>query len=123
MPPKVRRKIFKPEEDEVVETAPVKTRRKERPVVEDEDDAPSSTSKYEDVGSPRTLLANGVPCVYVEKGVTKNMGEYNSARVTIGMMLPIDYTTEDLKNAEKAISVIDKIIVKRLEAEVDELLE
>lgn len=84
---------------------------------------PEVSKEYLDTGSPRTLIANGVPCVYVEKGVTKNMGDYNSARVTIGMMLPIDYTPEELAKAKKAISIANEIIENRLEKEVEVLLE
>lgn len=129
MPPTIKRRVFKREDIEEEDVAPVKkvdspTRRRPRPVPEDEDEEPvTPKEKFDEIGSPRTAKVNGVPCVYVEKGVTKNMGDYNSAKVTIGMMLPLDYTPEDLKKAEKAISVIDKIIVARLEAEVDELLE
>lgn len=60
--------------------------------------------------------------VYMEKGVTKNMGDFNSARVTVGMELPIDFTPEELKAAKKAIRVIDEEITNELEAQVAEML-
>lgn len=96
-------------------------RRRKRSVEKDEPDAP--TDKIIDLGTSKAAITNGVPCVYFEKGVTKNMGDYNSARVTIGMLLPINYTDADLKAAKKAIDVMDRIIVERLEQEVEDLID
>lgn len=130
MPPSIKRRVFKREELEDAEVITPKekpevskTRRRPKPEPEDDDEPEVTKEKFDVIGSPKKAMVTGVPCVSVEKGVTKNMGDYNSAKVTIGMMLPLDYTPEDLKKAEKAISVIDKIIVQRLEDEVSELLD
>lgn len=88
----------------------------------EKDEGVKVTKSFE-IGTARRLPTMSVPCVYVEKGVTKNMDNFNSARVSIGMLLPIDYTDVDLAKAKEAIEVIDEIIVNRLADEIDELLE
>lgn len=60
--------------------------------------------------------------VTVQKSVTKNMGDYNSARVEIGVTLPINYTPEDLKQAAKAIKAADKLVTEEVETQVADLL-
>lgn len=60
--------------------------------------------------------------IYIEKGVTKNMGDYNSAKVSVGIELPIDFTLEELEKANEAISVAITLIDTRLEEEVDKLI-
>lgn len=84
---------------------------------------PEVHREVHDTDNPRILHATGVPMVYVEKGITKNMGDFNSARVTVGISLPIDYTDAELLKAKKTISVIDKIVVSRLEKEMEDLFE
>lgn len=79
--------------------------------------------KKHETSHTTTSVINGTPCVYVEKGVTKNLGDYNTARVTVGMLLPIDYTPEDLKRAEDAIKVVDEIIINKLKSDVEDLLD
>ena len=60
--------------------------------------------------------------VYIEKGVTKNMGEYNSARVTVGVSLPFGATKADIDAANASITVAIELVDKRLEEEVEKLL-
>ncbi len=62
------------------------------------------------------------PSVYFEKSVTKNMGDFNSAKVTVGITLPIDFTRDDLAKVRKTIETADKIVTSELESQVDELI-
>jgi hypothetical protein len=59
--------------------------------------------------------------VYVEKSVTKNMGNYNSAKVTVGITLYTDPTPEEVREANMTIKVASEIIDKRLWLELDEI--
>jgi hypothetical protein len=61
--------------------------------------------------------------VYIEKGVTKSMGDYQFAKVTIGLSLPINYSEDDLAEAKRTIKVLDKIVTKELEKQVDSLFD
>lgn len=56
--------------------------------------------------------------VYVEKGTTVNLGDYNSYRLSLGMNLPINYTKEDLENARKAI----RVCANEIQKEMDKIL-
>lgn len=59
--------------------------------------------------------------VYVERGVTKNLGDYNNAKITVGIELPIHYTPDDLKQAQDAIKVATEIVEKEIEQRLSEL--
>jgi hypothetical protein len=109
---KVRRAVSKKVEEE-------KSRKRTSPDLHEE----SSSDMHDASSTSRILNASGVPTVYVEKGVTKNMGDFNSARVTVGMSLPIDYTPEELAKAKKAIVVIDALVVAHLETEIEKLFD
>jgi hypothetical protein len=61
--------------------------------------------------------------VYLEKGVTKSMGEYQFAKVTVGLSIPINYSEEELAEAKKTIRVLDKIVTKEIEKQLDALFE
>ena len=58
--------------------------------------------------------------VYVEKSVTKNMGDYNSARVSIGMTVPVDPTDDELNKLHEAatigIEIVDELLTKEITA-------
>ena len=60
--------------------------------------------------------------VYVEKGVTKNMGDYNSARVTVGITLPVNPSDEDIKEAQATITIANDLLDAELEKQVDALM-
>lgn len=64
----------------------------------------------------------GAGSVYIEKGVTKNMGDFNSARVTVAMTLPINYTPEELEEAKKTLKIVDEIVTDELESQVAAIL-
>lgn len=56
--------------------------------------------------------------VFVEKGGTFNLGNYNSYKMSIGMTLPVNYTEADLKNARKALKKSAELV----QEELDEIL-
>ena len=60
--------------------------------------------------------------IYFEKSITKNMGDYNSAKVTIGTTLPINFTKEDVALAQKAIRKADKLVTDELSEQLEEML-
>jgi len=68
-----------------------------------------------------TKLEKAPATVYLEKSATKNMGDYNSAKVTVGVTLPINYTKEDLKGVEATIEVLDAILDEHIVAQLKEL--
>lgn len=65
--------------------------------------------------------------VYVEKSVTKNMGDYNSIKVTVGTSLPVNPTDQeilDAKNtAKRVVEVVDRVLVKEVDAVFAEMEE
>lgn len=60
--------------------------------------------------------------VYFEKSITKNMGDYNSAKVTIGVTLPVNFTKEHIGAVRKAIQKADSIVTEELSDQMEELL-
>ena len=61
--------------------------------------------------------------VYVEKTITKNIGDHNFAKVTVGVQVPIDPTEEDLAAAANTIAVAVEVVDEALEIELERLLE
>ena len=82
---------------------------------------PASKTSAETTLCKVESIANGT--VYVEKGVTKNMGDFNSARVTIGVTLPINPTESEIKDAVKTISIANKLIDEEMESQIDAMLK
>lgn len=68
-------------------------------------------------------VTNANRYVYVEKGVTKNMGDYNSAKVTVGVSLPFGATSADIDAANAAVTMAMEMVDKRIEEEVDKLIQ
>ncbi len=60
--------------------------------------------------------------VYIEKSVTKNVGDHNFAKVTIGVALPINYTDDDIANVKATIKKVDSIVELELEKNVESLM-
>lgn len=75
--------------------------------------------------SPKVVetLRKGLNNVYYEKSVTKNLGNYESAKVTVGVTLPIDPTDEEVKLIKATIIRADEIVTDELEAQLKELVE
>ena len=68
-------------------------------------------------------LRNGNCTIYYEKSVTKNLGNYESAKVTVGVTLPICPTKEEIAEIQETIEVGDEIVTKELEVQLKELLD
>lgn len=68
-------------------------------------------------------LREGNNNIYYEKSVTKNLGNYESAKVTVGVTLPISPTTEEVALVKRTIEVADEIVTEELEVQLKELLE
>ena len=61
--------------------------------------------------------------IYYEKSVTKNLGNYESAKVTVGVTLPIEPTDEEVALIRKTLEVGDRIVTEELEIQLKELLD
>ena len=61
--------------------------------------------------------------IYYEKSVTKNLGNYESAKVTVGVTLPICPTKAEIAEIQETIEVGDEIVTKELEVQLKELLD
>lgn len=68
-------------------------------------------------------LREGRNNVYYEKSVTKNLGNYESAKVTVGVTLPIQPTDEEVALIRKTLEVGDEIVTKELEIQLKELID
>jgi hypothetical protein len=81
-----------------------------------------SNTPSEDTGSVQKISnANGF--VHIEKKVVKNMGDYQSAHVTIGLCLPLNYTQADLEAAQKNVEVQMEFVDTVMAEQVEELME
>lgn len=68
-------------------------------------------------------LREGRNNIYYEKSVTKNLGNYESAKVTVGVTLPIQPTDEEVALIRKTLEVGDEIVTKELEIQLKELID
>lgn len=68
-------------------------------------------------------LREGNCNVYYEKSVTKNLGNYESAKVTVGVTLPICPTKEEIAEIKETFEIGDEIVTKELEIQLKELIE
>ena len=68
-------------------------------------------------------LREGMNNIYYEKSVTKNLGNYESAKVTVGVTLPIQPTDEEIALIRKTLEIGDEIVTKELEIQLKELIE
>lgn len=77
------------------------------------------------VGTPSLVseLREGRNNVYYEKSVTKNLGNYESAKVTVGVTLPIQPTDEEVALIKKTLEIGDEIVTKELEIQLKELID
>lgn len=70
-----------------------------------------------------TELREGRNNVYYEKSLTKNLGNYESAKITVGVTLPISPTAEEIALIQKTIEVGDEIVTAELEVQLKELID
>lgn len=68
-------------------------------------------------------LREGGCNIYYEKSVTKNLGNYESAKVTVGVTLPIAPTKDELAEIQETIEIGDEIVTKELEVQIKELVD
>lgn len=68
-------------------------------------------------------LREGRNNVYYEKSVTKNLGNYESAKVTVGVTLPISPTEDEIALIKETLEIGDEIVTKELEIQLKELIE
>lgn len=79
------------------------------------------TSKKSD--SVVASMREGNSSVYYEKSVTKNLGNYESAKVTVGVTLPICPTKDEIAVINETLEIGDEIVTKELEVQLKELTE
>lgn len=70
-----------------------------------------------------TSLREGNNNVYYEKSITKNLGNYESAKVTVGVTLPICPTKDEIAVITETLEIGDEIVTKELEIQLKELTE
>jgi len=68
-------------------------------------------------------LRNGNCTIYYEKSVTKNLGNYESAKVTVGVTLPINPSDEEIAEIKKTLEIGDNIVTDELEVQLKELID
>lgn len=84
---------------------------------------PAKAGKPIDRPSVVSELREGRNNVYYEKSVTKNLGNYESAKVTVGVTLPIQPTDEEVALIRKTLEIGDEIVTKELEIQLKELID
>jgi hypothetical protein len=60
--------------------------------------------------------------VYYEKSLTKNLGNYESAKITIGVTLPIEPDEKMLAKIQKTFEIADELITAELEVQVKDVI-
>jgi hypothetical protein len=61
--------------------------------------------------------------VYIEKSLTKNLGDGNYAKITVGVRLPIKHTPDDIRLVKKTITTVEGIVDNEIANRVEELLD
>lgn len=85
---------------------------------------PARITKTSDSGgSIVKILREGGNNIYYEKSVTKNLGNYESAKVTVGVTLPIQPTDEEIVLIKKTLEIGDEIVTNELEIQLKELMD
>ncbi len=68
-------------------------------------------------------LRNDKCNVYYEKSVTKNLGNYESAKVTVGVTLPVNPTEGEIAVIKETLETADNIVTRELEIQLEELID
>lgn len=68
-----------------------------------------------------TVVRKELCSIYYEKSITKNLGNYESAKVTFGVTLPIQPTASEIAEVKKTILVADEIITDELEVQLKDI--
>lgn len=82
------------------------------------------TTDKQDEGEPLLKIAGAKDeFVRVEKSITKKIGEYETAKMTVSVQLHMDATDEDIDYALETVKIINGKIDKVLVREVGKLLD
>lgn len=86
---------------------------------------PKSSKPKTEVESTEVVreLREGRNNIYYEKSLTKNLGNYESAKITVGVTLPISPTDDEVALIKKTLEVGDEIVTEELEIQLKELME
>jgi len=84
---------------------------------------PEAKKPGKEISKQATVLRKEGANVYYEKSVTKNLGNYESAKVTVGVTLPISPTEDEIALINETIEIADQIVTRELEIQVRELTE
>ena len=60
--------------------------------------------------------------MYYEKSITKNLGNYESAKVTVGVVLPINPTEKDIADFKATLEVADSIVTEELAVQLKDII-
>lgn len=72
--------------------------------------------KAKGTSTPAKVESRPEHYVYMEKSMTKNLGDYNSTRISVGLTVQVDPTPEELKALKKTVSIVNDV----LDAEIEE---
>lgn len=56
--------------------------------------------------------------VYMEKSITKNLGDYNSSKITVGITVQVNPTKEELKAVKATVVVLNELLDKEMAEQV-----
>lgn len=59
--------------------------------------------------------------VEIEKGFTKNMGDFNSAKVSVRVRLPLNPTREDFASVKATIRKVETIVESEITTQLAQL--
>lgn len=59
--------------------------------------------------------------VYIEKSITKNLGDYNSAKISVGITLNVNPTDEDVAAAQAAIKIASELVDIEIDNQLKDL--
>lgn len=85
--------------------------------------APKKEVKSPRISDEVEKLRNDRCTVYYEKSVTKNLGNYESAKVTVGVTLPVNPTDSEVAIIKETLEIGDDIVTRELEIQLKELVE
>jgi hypothetical protein len=54
---------------------------------------------------------------------TKNLNNYNNAKIQVSVTLPLEPTDEDIAKAQQAVKIARSVVMEQLDADMEELLK
>lgn len=61
--------------------------------------------------------------IYYEKSVTRNLGNYNSSKITVGVTLPVNPTDDEIAEIKKTLEKGDEIVTEEISIQLKELID